>query len=117
DELRATLARFMDLEQLARYMAVDDAILNVDGVTAFYTDDRGWLANHNFFLYETAGGQFTLIPWDLDSTFDTLAYYGRVPRWTETATDCEQSHSVWVGESRVRAPGCDPLFRALAADL
>ena len=117
DELRATLARFMNLEQLARYMAVDDAILNVDGVTAFYTDDQGWVSNHNFFLYESADGKFTLIPWDLDSTFDTISYFGSVPSWTETPTDCVQSYGVWGGESRVIAAGCDVVFRALATDL
>lgn len=117
DELRATLARFMDLDHLARYMAVDDAIMNVDGVTAFYTDGQGWLANHNFFLYEMAGGQFTLIPWDLDSTFNTISYFGHVPAWTQTQSDCEHIYAVWGGDGQVVAPGCDRVFRALASDL
>src|SRR5690606_31187098 len=37
-DARATLGSYMDLDYLARYMAVDDATANYDGVTYFWTD-------------------------------------------------------------------------------
>lgn len=118
DELRSTLAEYTDLDYWARYMAVDDAIINNDGITAYYTsDDAAWAGNHNFYLYEEAPDNFTLIPWDLESTLSRVSGYGFVPRWTEVPEDCSETYPVWGGQALVLAPGCDPVFQALAADL
>ncbi|MBN1612147.1 MAG: CotH kinase family protein [Polyangiaceae bacterium] len=119
-DLRTTLGQHMDLDALARYMAVDDAIANYDGITAYYTsEDAEWAGNHNFFLYEdeAAPGQFTIIPWDLESTFTTNSGFGNVPRWTTVPDDCGQNYGAWGGSNLVIAPGCDRVFRAMAADL
>jgi hypothetical protein len=117
DELRSTLAGHADLEYLARYMAVDDAIANFDGITTYYTsggaDEAG---NHNFYLYEHSPGQFTLIPWDLESTLSLASNFGSVPSWQTVPADCTQTYPVWGGRGRVAAPGCDRVFRALNAD-
>ncbi|HMA91334.1 MAG TPA: CotH kinase family protein [Polyangiaceae bacterium] len=119
EQLRETVGRFVDLEYWARYMAVDDAIANFDGITTYYTsgaaDESG---NHNFYLYEEAANRFTLIPWDLESTLSTVSGFGYVPPWQTTPTDCSVTYRAW-GDStlRVVAPGCDPVFRALNADL
>jgi spore coat protein CotH len=117
-ELRSTLAGHIDLDYLDRYMAVDDAIANFDGITTYYTsgpaDEAG---NHNFFLYEHAHGQFTLIPWDLESTLSLASNFGNVPSWQIVPEDCTQTYPVWGGRGRVAAPGCDAVFRALNADL
>jgi spore coat protein CotH len=116
-ELRTTLGQYADLEALARYMAVDDAIVNVDGVTAYYTDDAEWSSNHNFYIYEHADQRFTLIPWDLDSTFETNSFFGSVPHWTQKPDDCDSVYRVWGGESLALAPGCSRVFQAIAANL
>jgi spore coat protein H len=119
-DLRATLGRHMDLDVLARYMAVDDSIANYDGITAYYTaDDAAWAGNHNFFLYEdeASPGQFTMVPWDLESTFSTNSGFGNVPRWTTLPDDCSRNYGAWGGSNLVIAPGCDRVFRAMAADL
>ncbi len=117
DGLRSTLGAFTDIDYLTRYMVVDDAIANFDGVTTYYTsgspDEAG---NHNFYLYQEAANQFTIIPWDLEATFSLASNFGNVPYWQTTPADCTQSYPVWGGENRVIAPGCDPVFRALAAD-
>src|SRR5690606_28959223 len=68
--LRSTLGEYLELDAFARYMAVDDALVNNDGITTFYTAEGGtWSGNHNFYLYEESPTRFTLIPWDLESTF------------------------------------------------
>jgi spore coat protein H len=118
NELRSTLAGHTDLDYLARYMAVDDAIANFDGITTYYTSGSADQAgNHNFFLYEHSRGQFTLIPWDLESTLSLASNFGNVPSWQTVPADCTQTYPVWGGRSRVAAPGCDAVFRALNADL
>jgi len=116
--LRSTLGEYLELDAFARYMAVDDALVNNDGITTFYTAEDGtWSGNHNFYLYEESPTRFTLIPWDLESTFIRNAGFGSVPRWTEKPDDCALTYPVWGGGSLALAPGCDPLFQALAEDL
>jgi spore coat protein H len=118
DSLRDTLGEYTDLDYFARYMAVDDAIANFDGVTAYYaSDDLVWAGNHNFYFYEEAPDHFTIVPWDLESTLLPNAGFGDVPHWTEVPEDCQRVYSTWSGATTAIAPGCDRVFRALAADL
>jgi spore coat protein H len=117
-EARAVLAAHMDLDTLARFMAVDDAIANFDGPITYYTgDDPTEAGNHNFFVYEEGPSRFTIIPWDLESTLSLSSNYGNVPPWQQTTVDCTHPYPVWTGQNQVIAPGCDRLFRALASDL
>lgn len=59
----SAVAPFLDLQAVARYVAIEN----------FISDDDGWLGNwgmNNFFLYRRAsGGRFQLIAWDKDFTF------------------------------------------------
>lgn len=118
ENLRATLGSFTDLDYLARYMAVDDAIANFDGIITYYTtggaDEAG---NHNFYFYQQSPNLFTMIPWDLEATLSMSSNYGSVPAWQTMPEDCNVTYPVWGGENKVIAPGCDRVFRALAADL
>ncbi|WP_437579274.1 CotH kinase family protein [Sorangium sp. So ce887] len=117
DERLAALSQWADIEQLQRYMAVDEAIVNWDGVTTFYVDSAGGANNHNFYLYdEPSSGKFHLIPWDLDLTLGASTYFGHVPRWTETPATCPTVLPVFMGAERVRVPGCDALLGALSQD-
>jgi spore coat protein H len=115
-EQLAVLSPSLDFDYLARYMAVDDAIVNVDGVTATYTGtDPRFYQNHNFYLYlEEQRPKFWLIPWDLDATFVPRGDFERVPRWNSASPDCSQLYWVWGGVNVV-SPACDPVFRALAS--
>ncbi len=117
-DLRSTLEGFVDLDYLARYMAVDDAIANYDGITTYWTSGEADSAgNHNFYIYEEAPDRFTLIPWDLESTL-SLGGFGNLPRWTEVPEDCGLVYTIWGrDDSLAAAPGCDRIFRALAQDL
>jgi len=117
-ELRSVLGSFSDLDYWARYMAVDDAIANFDGITTYYTsgspDQAG---NHNFYFYQEAANKFTIIPWDLESTLSLVSNFGNVPYWQTTPADCTQKYLAWGGPLYVIAPGCNRIFQALAADL
>ncbi|WP_437730513.1 CotH kinase family protein [Sorangium sp. So ce1335] len=126
-ERLAALSTWMDVEELQRYMAVDDAILNWDGVTTFYVDDdvdeegsvADHSANHNYFIYEApSSGKFHIVPWDMDNTLSVWSwrFFGTVPHWTETPDDCDAAIPVQEGHAHVRAPGCDVLFSALRED-
>lgn len=104
------LGKYMDLDALSRYMAVDDAVANWDGVTTFYYDHGG--NNHNFFLYADEAGQtppFVLIPWDMDNTFQAANWRTRAPGWREQVTNCDLVNGVYP-------PSCDPLLSALLLD-
>ncbi|HEX2656633.1 MAG TPA: CotH kinase family protein, partial [Polyangia bacterium] len=112
--LATTLAKWTDPDYLNRYLAVDDAIVNCDGITAFYapmpTGDA-W-GNHNFYWYqEPTRPYFWLIPWDMDMTMTTCSFFAAVPNWSSTPADCTHNSAVW-GSSWVKPPGCDRLFQA-----
>ena len=117
-DLRNVLGNYTDLDYFARYMAVDDAIANFDGITTYYTsgspDQAG---NHNFFFYQEATNKFTIIPWDLESTLSLSSNFGNVPSWQTIPADCTLLYLAWGGPLHVIAPGCNRVFRALNSDL
>lgn len=109
---------FVDFNYWIRYLAVDRAIKNWDGITGWYTDDN-WLVNHNFFLYEeeNADGKVWLIPWDLDGTFqqsDPFIDDADVPNWNEKPQSCDPV-AVFAGTSWIKPANCD-RFTALIAE-
>jgi hypothetical protein len=114
EAVREVLARHTDLEHFARYMAVDEAILSLDGVTYFYTDDGLWFHNHNYYFYEDSPGHFTLLPWDVESSFWINPDHA-APHWLERPEDCTTMYPYWGGFAV--APACDAVLQALATDL
>jgi len=112
--LATTLAKWTDPDYLNRYLAVDDAIVNCDGITAFYAPSSTGMSwgNHNYYWYqEPTRPYFWLIPWDMDATMTTCSFFAAVPHWSSTPVDCEQNFMVW-GSAWVKPPGCDRLFQA-----
>jgi hypothetical protein len=106
---------FFDADYLMRYMAVDRVIINDDGVTHFWCNDRtgqgnnpGEYGNHNYYWYqESAAKRFWLIPWDLDHSFDNSpAVHMDIP-WTEPA-QCACRNQSTAGMDRPAS--CDTLF-------
>jgi len=119
----AELAPFVDLEALLRYVAVDRASKNWDGIASFYTPT----SPHNFYWYHDDGpdGRFHLIPWDLDNTFWEFDPYMAPEQWVtadpipdlnELPASCEP-RPIWSPDSgeAITPPGCDPLLRLLLA--
>jgi hypothetical protein len=122
EELPQVLDRWAGLDHLLRYLAVDQVISNWDGFTAFYCGgpDARYCGNHNYYFYEEEGGsrdgaRFWLIPWDLDQTFSLVHGFVALPAWDEVPADCAAPLGAWGGQNRVRAPGCDRVFRGLRA--
>jgi hypothetical protein len=109
----AVLDRYMGLDTLARFMAVEDAVISYDATTYFWTDGKT-TNNHNYYVYEESPTKFVLIPWDLESTFWIDPNHA-APHWTVVPADCSLTYTYWGGKAT--APGCDGVFNALDTDL
>jgi spore coat protein H len=114
ETLTGVVSKWMNMEYLMRYMAVDDTIFNWDGITAFYCGESWGCANHNFYLYqEEERPRFWLIPWDMSAVFDEYNWLD-LPPWNDLTVDCYTSLEKDSSDTDVR-PACgDPLLRALA---
>jgi spore coat protein H len=111
-ELPEVLERYLDVDTTLAYLAVDQAITNWDGITAFYCYDE-FCENHNYYWYQAElEPRFVLIPWDLDNTFATSPLTG-VPGLFEVPEDCSLFYEA-MGRT-LRASACDPLLRGLIA--
>ena len=109
---------FLDLDYWLRYIAVDRAIHNADGVMTWYYDPQSkWIGNHNFYLYEeeNPGGKIWLLPWDLPATLtktDPIIDDFDVPEWNVAPTTCDPM-PIWGGSFGI-PPHCDKLTGLLA---
>jgi spore coat protein CotH len=71
------IGKKLDLEWTLRYLAVENAIAEIDGVVG------DWGAN-NFYIYEGEDGRFRLIPWDMEAGFDDADH----PIWNNADDNC-----------------------------
>jgi hypothetical protein len=119
----ADVAPFLDLSQLAVYLAVDRAVSHNDGVSTFYCygSPTAPCANGNYYWYDEPGGHLALIPWDTDYTlYDVNRDLGRSlndpsPAGCAAIPYCEYfdeqdcgEHDIWLSP-----PQCDPLLGPL----
>lgn len=114
-ELAAVVERYLDVDATLAYLAVDQAITNWDGITAFYCFGDDYCENHNYFWYQDQDGpepRFVLIPWDLDNTFEASPLTG-VPGLFDGEDDCSIIYEA-MGRS-LRASSCDPLLQGLVS--
>ncbi len=115
----AVLDRWTDLETLLTTIVVDRAIRNDDGPLHWYC--MGPCGPHNFFWYEDPSTlKVTLIPWDLDLSFDSVepsSLAGPViaiaDPWGEITDDCQPFTYGSFGLQQMSA-ACDPLLGSLA---
>lgn len=116
------MAGWIDLDNTLRYLAVDRALKNWDGIMAFYSP----VSPHNFYWYEdpNAASRFRLIPWDLDNTFWEFDPYMQpegwvtaapMPDWNSAPLNCS-ARPVWTPDNAVKLtpPRCDPFLDLLA---
>lgn len=111
----SVLEAWTDAPTLMRYLAVDRAIDNWDGIVAWYCLG-GSCFNHNYYWYEETGAdRVWLVPWDMDNTFQVpnpiRTNFG-MPDWNETPSSCTPI-PLFLGIGG-RPPACDPLLRRLA---
>jgi hypothetical protein len=112
---KSTTSQYMDINYWLRYLTVDRAIHNADGIMTFYYDTlTGWSGNHNFYIYEDEGPKKKLwfIPWDLPASLtskDMIIDDYNVPDWNVKPARCDSAYKVWAG-SFALPPNCDPLI-------
>jgi hypothetical protein len=112
-ELPETLGRYMDLDYILRYMAVDFAIANWDGITTFYCNDDGQCGNHNYYLYEEEFRPFFwLIPWDLEASLFLEHWLGDIEPWNNLDVACDDFTQ---GNEAYRDQWTSCLFEAAVA--
>ena len=58
----------IDIEQIAKYFALNTALVNLDSYQGSF--------KHNYYLYENAEGQFSIIPWDYNMSFGSFNMEG-----------------------------------------
>jgi spore coat protein H len=114
ESLLAALDTWTDRDAFFRFLAVDRAMENWDGIMAWYGSRNVY--NHNYYWYlESSGTRAWLLPWDLDRSLVSpnpiVSDYG-MPRWDQDPGDCGVV-TVFRGVS-ARAPSCDPFIGALA---
>ena len=117
------LAPYVDFDYLARYIVVDRAINNYDGIMAFYYGSNWGPINQNYYWYNVGRGRFTLIPWDLDKAFwypepnfwsDNAANgLNIVPNWNVVTGSCDGYECHFDGSYNLREIDCDPFLRFL----
>lgn len=119
ETFKTDITSYMDMDYFLRYIAVDRALHNTDGIMTWYKDaESGWMGNHNYFFYEeeSENGKFWLIPWDLNATFtktdEIIDEYG-MAEWNEVPESCEPM-VVW-GNSLAIPANCDKLTGLTAA--
>jgi len=118
--LAAALERWSDPEWLARYLAVDTAIHNADGVTRFScpVGSPDACRNKNYFWYQTGAGKFLLLPWDLDFTWRVKILPNVVIPWdlppgSPGFSGCDLRPMLYGNLQKPAA--CDPVFRGINA--
>jgi len=132
------MAPFLNFDELARYIVVDRAINNFDGIMAFYYGPNWGPDNHNFYWYDVGDGRFTLIPWDFDKVFwypepyfwsDNAAHSnGSVPNWNVKTKDCDghtETFDLTIIRNGARLDGtmemkeidCNPFLKLLRSQI
>jgi spore coat protein H len=114
EELPERLEHWLSMDHVLRYLAVDRATGNDDGVLHWYCLG-GPCYNHNFFWYEERDAQrFWLVPWDMDVSFNLENRITTIwMPWDDTGLDC-QPVSMAPFAFPIRAPSCDKLTRVWA---
>jgi len=112
------VSQFINFDYFLRYIAVDRAIHNADGMMTWYVTDD-WFGNHNYFFYEetATNGKIWQIPWDLHVTFnkrDPIVDDLGAPEWNIKPPTCEPVN-LW-GNSLGIPAHCDKLT-GMTADL
>lgn len=111
----AVIDRWMDVDLLVRTMVVDRAIRNDDGALHWYC--FGGCDPHNFYWYENpTTNKLTLLPWDLDNSFDNLnddGFAGAVTKIADRFGDITDDCAIFFfGQLNLpqKSAACDPLI-------
>lgn len=112
-DLKAVIEKWMDVDQVLSYIAVDRTIRNDDGAFHWYCNGNS-CNPHNFYWYEEpTENTVHLIPWDLDNAFENIAFNANPvtpieDAWGEISNNCQPFRSGIFGASQ-RSAACDKL--------
>lgn len=114
DNFISEISKWIDLDNLLKFIAVDRAVVSSDGIMTWYVEGK-FSGNHNYYWYEEnkVNGKFHLLPWDYDCSFyasDAVHDLAGVPRWNEKPTGKEYTI---FGDSKVIAPSEDNFIYLL----
>ena len=104
-DFAAKIGDYVDLENVARYMAITTWLTDLDGILG---------PGQNYYLYlHPTTQKFLFIPWDQDQPF------GQFPRGTEEQRENLSIHKPWTGENRFleRLYKCESFKKAYVATL
>lgn len=104
------IGKNIDIYHMMRYMAVDRAIVNADGIIAWYIHDIGFL-NHNYYWYHNnSEDRFYLVPWDMNETFLRPGFTVEMAWMPYWYAEVDPSREI---SGEIRHPSKDPLFSLL----
>ena len=117
--LADTISKYMDLNEIISFIAVDRTIRNDDGPFHWYCNIND-CSNHNYFWYEEPVNKMLhLIPWDLDNAFENVIHDANpvtpiADKWGEVTNDC-QPFNYGTFNIRQWSASCDKLTRGWAS--
>lgn len=87
----------VDIDQVARYFALNTALVSMDSYQGSF--------KHNYYLYENENGQFSVIPWDYNMSFGGFGGGGGRPDGQANAdVDARQNNEAQTEESANNPP-------------
>ena len=119
NELTDVIEKWMDVDRMINYIAVDRAIRADDGAFHWYCNPKG-CSNHNFYWYENPdNGKMYLIPWDMDNSFENIIEDHNpvtpiADDWGASRADCSPYPYGAMGIQQ-RSAICDKLTRGWAS--
>ena len=81
EEFEASLPKYLDTEEFAKYLAIEDLINNQDTISG--------MGNNGYLHYDPKTGVMTLIAWDHDRAFEAGGFGGGVPGGMESPESME----------------------------
>lgn len=94
NNIKDVIEKWMDINEIIAYAAVDRTIRVDDGPFHWYCDGGG-CEPHNFYWYEDPSAEkLHLIPWDMDNAFENIIFNANpvtpiADGWGETSGNCE----------------------------
>ena len=109
EDLKSVIEKWMDINEILSYIAVDRTIRNDDGAFHWYCNQNG-CNPHNFFWYEDpTKNTMHLIPWDLDNAFENIVSNANpvtpiADEWGEITNNCQSFSSGALGARQKQRP-------------
>lgn len=109
------VSKYMDVNTIMAYIAVDRTIRLDDGPFHWYCDNSGInCKNHNFFWFEdTKNKKIHIVPWDMDSAFEhvlgnTNPVVPITDKWGQISNDCKGYANIGT-TIKQKSAACDKL--------